>query len=305
MVSVWIRWIYRHIIEYAGRYSGRILPESCKLLPLKRFFWKRHIPFLMNEKPVAVVTGASRGIGRSVAISLAAEGYDIAAIARSTDSEGMEILASEVGKTGSQFFPIGLDISCTVCHKEVVTNILERYGRIDVLVNNAGVSPLQRNDVLDMTEESYDRLMNINLKGPVFFAQKVAKEMVWLREHIEGYRPVIVFVTSVSAVMTSTNRAEYCVSKAGLSMASSVFADRLSREGILVYEVRPGIIETDMTVKVKDKYDKLINEGLVPQKRWGFPSDISKAVSSLVRGDWAFSTGAVFEISGGLNIHKL
>jgi 3-oxoacyl-[acyl-carrier protein] reductase len=259
----------------------------------------------MNDKPVAVVTGASRGIGRSIAISLAAEGYDIAAIARSTDSEGMEILASEVGKTGSQFFPIGLDISCTGCHKEVVTNILERYGRIDVLVNNAGVSPLQRNDVLEMTEESYDRLMNINLKGPVFFAQKVAKEMIWLREHIVDYKPVIVFITSVSAVLTSTNRAEYCVSKAGLSMASSVFADRLSREGILVYEVRPGIIETDMTVKVKDKYDKLINEGLVPQKRWGYPSDISKAVASLARGDWAFSTGTIFEISGGLNIHKL
>jgi 3-oxoacyl-[acyl-carrier protein] reductase len=259
----------------------------------------------MNDKPVAVVTGASRGIGRSVAISLAAEGYDIAAIARSTDSEGMEILASEVGKTGSQFFPIGLDISCTGCHKEVVTNILERYGRIDILVNNAGVSPLQRNDVLEMTEESYDRLMNINLKGPVFFAQKVAKEMIWLREHIVDYKPVIVFITSVSAVLTSTNRAEYCVSKAGLSMASLVFADRLSREGILVYEVRPGIIETDMTVKVKDKYDKLINEGLVPQKRWGYPSDISKAVASLARGDWAFSTGTIFEISGGLNIRKL
>ena len=259
----------------------------------------------MNDKPVAVITGASRGIGRSVAIGLAAEGYDIAAIARSTDSEGMEILSTEVGKTGSQFFPVGLDISCTGCHKEVVKNILERYGRIDILVNNAGVAPLHRNDVLDMTEESYDRLMNINLKGPVFFAQKVAKEMVWLREHIEGYKPVIVFITSVSAALSSTNRAEYCVSKAGLSMASSVFADRLSREGILVYEVRPGIIETDMTAKIKDKYDKLIHEGLIPQKRWGQPLDISKAVASLARGDWAFSTGTIFEISGGLNIHKL
>ena len=259
----------------------------------------------MNNKPVAVITGASRGIGRSVAIGLAAEGYDIAAIARSVDSEGMEILASEVGKTGSQFFPVGLDISCTGCQKEVVKNILDRYGRIDVLVNNAGVAPLQRNDILDMTEESYDRLMNINLKGPVFFAQKIAKEMLWLKPHIEHYKPVIVFITSVSAVLTSVNRAEYCISKAGLSMASSVFSDRLSGEGIMVYEVRPGIIETDMTSKIKDKYDKLINEGLVPQKRWGLPSDIAKAVASLARGDWAFSTGCVFEISGGLNIHKL
>ena len=129
----------------------------------------------MNDKPVAVITGASRGIGRSVAIALAAEGYDIAAIARSVDSEGMEILGPEVEKRGAQFFPIGLDISCTGCQKEVVSNILERYGRIDFLVNNAGVAPLQRNDVLDMTEESYDRVMNINLKGPVFFAQKIAR----------------------------------------------------------------------------------------------------------------------------------
>jgi len=259
----------------------------------------------MNDKPVAVITGASRGIGRSVALALAAEGYDIAAIARSVDSEGMEILGPEVEKKGAQFFPVGLDISCTGCQEEVVSNILERYGRIDILVNNAGVAPLLRNDVLDMTEESYDRLMNINLKGPVFFAQKIAKEMIWLKLQINEYKPVIVFITSVSAVLSSTNRAEYCVSKAGLSMASTVFADRLSREGIIVYEVRPGVIQTDMTAKIKEKYDKLINEGLVPQKRWGLPEDIGRAVGSLARGDWSFSTGMIFEISGGLNIHKL
>ena len=259
----------------------------------------------MNNKPVAVITGASRGIGRSVAIALAAEGYDIAAIARSVDSEGMENLALEVERKESQFFPIGLDISCTSCQKEVVTNILERYGRIDILINNAGVAPLQRNDILDMTEESYERVMNINLKGQVFFAQKIAREMIWLKQQINEYRPVIVFMSSVSAVRSSTNRAEYCISKSGLSMASTVFADRLSREGILVFEVRPGIIQTDMTAKIKDKYDKLISEGLVPQKRWGMPDDIGKAVASISRGDWNFSTGMVFEISGGLNISKL
>jgi NAD(P)-dependent dehydrogenase (short-subunit alcohol dehydrogenase family) len=157
-----------------------------------------------------------------------------------------------------------------------------------------------------MSEESYDRVMNINLKGPVFFAQKVAKEMIWLSQQgIADYKPVIVFVTSVSSVRSSTNRAEYCVSKAGLSMATTVFSDRLSREGVLVYEVRPGIIETDMTAKIKDKYDKLIADGLVPQKRWGQPVDIGKAIASLARGDWSFSTGMVFEISGGLNIQKL
>jgi 3-oxoacyl-[acyl-carrier protein] reductase len=259
----------------------------------------------MNDKPVAVITGASRGIGRAVAIALASEGYDIAAIARSVDSEGMEFLNHEIEKTGTEFFPVGLDISCTNCQEEVVSNILERYGRIDILVNNAGVAPLQRNDLLEMTEESYERVMNINLKGPVFFAQKIAREMIWMKQQIVEYNPVIVFITSVSSVLSSTNRAEYCISKAGLSMATTVFADRLSREGILVYELRPGIIQTDMTAKIKDKYDKLIGEGLVPQKRWGLPQEIGKAIASIARGDWNFSTGMVFEISGGLNIHKL
>jgi NAD(P)-dependent dehydrogenase (short-subunit alcohol dehydrogenase family) len=259
----------------------------------------------MNSKPVAVITGASRGIGRAITLSLAAEGFDIVAIARSLDSEGMETLVQEVEKINAAFFPIGLDISCTTCHKEVVSNILERYGRIDFLVNNAGVAPLQRNDLLDLTEESYDRVLNINLKGPVFFAQKIAKEMIWLKAQITEYRPAIVFMSSVSAAMSSTNRAEYCMSKAGLSMASSIFADRLSEDGIMVYEVRPGIIQTDMTARVKDKYDKLIAEGFIPQKRWGMPEDIAKAVASLARGDWDFSTGSVFEISGGLNIRSL
>jgi NAD(P)-dependent dehydrogenase (short-subunit alcohol dehydrogenase family) len=259
----------------------------------------------MNSKPVAVVTGASRGIGRAVTLALAAEGFDIAAIARSLDSEGMETLGPEVDNLGAAFFPIGLDISCTVCHKEVVSNILERYGRIDLLVNNAGVAPLHRNDVLELTEESYDRVMNINLKGPVFFAQKIAREMIWLKQMIQDYKPKIVFISSISAVMSSTNRAEYCISKAGISMASLVFSDRLSEDGILVFEVRPGLIQTDMTARVKDKYDKMIAEGVIPQKRWGMPEDIGKAVASLARGDWEFSTGSVFEISGGLNIRSL
>ncbi|MDY0099318.1 MAG: 3-ketoacyl-ACP reductase [Bacteroidales bacterium] len=259
----------------------------------------------MNGKPVAVITGASRGIGRSVAIALAREGYDIAAIARSVDSEGMEILASEIEKSKAQFFPVGLDISCTGCHKEVVKNILDRYDRIDILVNNAGVAPLQRKDLLEMSEESYDRVMNINLKGPVFFAQKIAREMIWMKGKIPGYRPVIVFITSISAKRSSANRTEYCISKAGLSMASTVFADRLAAEGILVCEVRPGIIQTDMTIRLKDKYDKMIANGLVPMKRWGFSEDVGKAVASIARGDWDFSTGMIFEVSGGMNIQNL
>ena len=196
----------------------------------------------MKSKPVAVITGASRGIGRAVAMALASEGFDIAAIARSVDSEGMKILEKEVQNRGAEFFPVGFDISCTSCHKEIVANILEKYGRVDILVNNAGVAPLQRSDILEMTEESYDRVMNINLKGPFFFAQKIAREMIWLKDQIPDFKPVIVFMTSVSAVLSTSNRTEYCISKAGLSMASTVYADRLSKDGVLVFEVRPGII---------------------------------------------------------------
>lgn len=259
----------------------------------------------MNAKPVAIITGASRGIGRAVAIALSSEGYDIAAIARSVDSEGMETLGKAIEKNNARFFPVGLDISCTKCHDEVVINILEHYGRIDFLVNCAGVAPLQRQNILDMTEESYDRVMKINLKGPVFFAQKIAREMIWMKSQVLDYKPAIIFITSVSASLSSVNRTEYCVSKAGLSMASTIFADRLADENILVYEIRPGIIQTDMTIKLQDKYDKLIGEGFVPQKRWGMPEDIGRAVASIARGDWSYSTGMIFEISGGLNIRKL
>ncbi|MGQ9620167.1 MAG: 3-ketoacyl-ACP reductase [Bacteroidales bacterium] len=259
----------------------------------------------MDGKPVAVITGASRGIGRAITLSLAAENFNIVAISRSLDSEFMQTLAVEVEKLGCEFFPIGLDISCTSYQVEVVRNILERYNRIDVLVNNAGVAPLQRNELLELTEESYDRVMNINLRGPLFFTQKIAKEMLWLKSQINNYIPRIVFISSVSAYMSSSKRAEYCISKAGLSMAARVFAERLTSEGILVFEVRPGIIETDMTARVKDRYDKMIEEGVVKQKRWGTPADVAKAVASLARGDWDFSSGAVFEVSGGLNIISL
>jgi len=259
----------------------------------------------MNEQPVAVITGASRGIGRAIAIALVKEGFDIAAIARTSDSEGMLSLQPEIEKHGRAFFPIGLDISSTCQHNEAIKSIMDRFGRIDLLVNNAGVAPAERKDILEMSEESYDHVTDINLRGPVFFAQRVAREMIWLKGSHPEIKLSIIFITSVSSYISSTNRMEYCVSKAGLSMAATVFADRLAEEGIDVYEVRPGIIKTDMTIKLKDKYDKAIAEGLIPQKRWGHPDDVSKAVASLARGDWSFSTGTVFELSGGMNIRSL
>jgi NAD(P)-dependent dehydrogenase (short-subunit alcohol dehydrogenase family) len=259
----------------------------------------------MNLKPVAIITGASRGIGRAISLSLASEGFDIAAIARTPDSECMLSLQPEIEKCGAAFFPIGLDIAHTSLHDEAISNILEHYGRFDLLINNAGVAPIERKDVLELEEESYDRVTDINLRGPVFFAQRVAREMIWMKKQLEGYKPAIIFITSIAAYMSSTNRLEYCVSKAGMSMAAMIFADRLAEEQINVYEVRPGLIETDMTARVKDKYDKLIAEGLIPQKRWGAPEDVSRAVVSLARGDWEFSTGTVFEVSGGMNIQSL
>ena len=258
----------------------------------------------MNTKPVAIITGASRGIGHAISLSLASEGYDIVAIARTPDSEGMLSLQPEVEKCGSAFFPIGIDIANTCLHDEAISSILERYGRIDLLVNNAGVAPIERKDLLELTEEDFDRVTGVNLRGPVFFAKKVAREMIWMKEQIKDYRPAIMFMTSFLAHASFTHMIEVCISKAGLSMASLVFADRLSEEGIKVFEIRPGIIETEMTHRGKDKFDKLIAEGVVPQKRWGTPEDVARAVASLARGDWEFSTGSVFDVSGGLNIRS-
>lgn len=259
----------------------------------------------MNAKRVAIITGASRGIGRAISLTLASEGYDIVAIARTPDSEGMLTLQPEIEKRGSSFFPIGLDIAHTSLHDEAISSILEHYGRIDLLINNAGIAPIERKDLLELEEESYDRVIAVNLRGPVFFAIKVSREMIWMKEQIADYKPAIMFITSFLSYTSFTHALDVCISKAGLSMASLVFADRLSEEGINVYEIRPGLIMTEMTHRIKDKFDKLITEGIIPQKRWGEPEDVAHAVASLARGDWSFSTGTVFEVSGGMNIKSL
>jgi 3-oxoacyl-[acyl-carrier protein] reductase len=259
----------------------------------------------MNSKPVAIITGASRGIGRAISLALASEGYDIAAIARTSDSESMLSLQPEAEKHGAAFFPVGLDVSQTDLHDEAVLSILERYGRIDILVNNAGIAPIVKKDLLELDEELFDRVLGVNLKGPVFLARRVAMEMIWLKGQIKDYRPSIMFITSFLAYTSLTIGVEICISKAGLSMASRVFADRLSEEGINVYEIRPGLIETELTARVKGKYDSLIAEGLIPQKRWGTPEDVAKAVASIARGDWSFSSGTIFDVSGGMNIKSV
>jgi 3-oxoacyl-[acyl-carrier protein] reductase len=261
------------------------------------------------SRPVAFITGASRGIGRGIAIELARHGHDLAGSARSFEpadtTRGLSEVKQRVGELGGRFLPLQGDVSALDDHDRMLDAIYAEYGRLDVLVNNAGVAPEQRLDVLGMTAASYDRVLGINLRGPLFLTQKVARRMLQQTGKDPEAKPAIVFVTSVSAYTSSPSRAEYCISKAGLSMTAAVFADRLSAHGIAVYEVRPGLIRTDMTTAVEAKYDKLIADGLIPQMRWGTPEDVGKAVAALVGGGFNYSTGAVIEVSGGMNLRRL
>jgi NAD(P)-dependent dehydrogenase (short-subunit alcohol dehydrogenase family) len=263
----------------------------------------------MNKKPVALITGAGRGIGRGIALELANSGFDIAGLDIVFEPENKKIGLFEVkevlGALGAGFHPFQGDVSDLASHEKILGEVIGQFGRIDLLVNNAGVAPLVRLDLLETTPESFDRVFGTNARGPFFFTQRAARQMVLQVKKSPDPRPAIVFITSISASVSSPIRAEYCVSKAALSMTATLFADRLAEFGINVYEIRPGIVQTDMTVPVRDKYDKLIAEGLVPQKRWGFPEDVGKAVVALAKGYFPFSTGLVLEVSGGMNIRRL
>ncbi len=256
-----------------------------------------------------MVTGAARGIGRSIVLELAKNGFDIVAVdilfGSESKNRGLLEVKERLEKFKREFLPIQGDISDLEAQDGMIKQALDRFGRIEVLVNNAGVAPEKRLDILETTPESYDRVLYINTRGAFFLTQKIAKQMIKQVEEDAERKPCIIFNSSVSAYVSSPSRAEYCVSKAALSMTAKIFADRLAEYGINVYEVRPGIIQTDMTAPVKEKYDKLIDEGLVPQKRWGLPEDVAKAVASLARGDFAYSTGLVVEVSGGMNIRHL
>ena len=263
----------------------------------------------MINKKTALVTGAAKGIGRSIVLELAKNGFDIVGVDILFDPENEEKGLSEVKERVEEFkrefLPIKGDVSDLEAHDEMIRQALDRFERIDILVNNAGVAPEKRLDILETTPESYDRVLSINTRGAFFLTQKIAKQMIKQVEEDAERKCFIIFISSISAYVSSPSRAEYCVSKAALSMMAKIFTDRLAEYGINVYEVRPGIIQTDMTAPVREKYDKLIAEGLVPQKRWGLPEDVAKAVASLARGDFAYSTGLVVEVSGGMNIRHL
>lgn len=252
---------------------------------------------------VALVTGGTRGIGLGVARALAAEGFDLALCGQRAEAEVSGTLA-ELQAGGAQVRYVQADVSSRDERARLVASVRSAFGRLHLLVNNAGVAPAVRADVLEAGEESFDRLLGINLKGPYFLTQAVARFMLEQKQQ-PGWAGAIVFVTSVSAEAASPNRGDYCVSKAGLAMAARVFAVRLAASGIPVYEVRPGIVHTDMTAKVADAYDRRIAEGLVPQGRWGEPEDVGRVVAALARGDLAYSTGAVLTVDGGFSVPRL
>jgi NAD(P)-dependent dehydrogenase (short-subunit alcohol dehydrogenase family) len=218
---------------------------------------------------------------------------------------GLETLQQEVEAEGPRFLQSHTDIADLDRHEAMLSTIVDRFGRLDLFVSNAGIAPDPRRDVLEMTPESFDRVLAVNLRGAVFLAQRVARVMVSQSAPKPVCGRAVIFITSVSAERSSPDRAEYCVSKAGLSMAARVFADRLAPEGVRVFEVRPGIIRTAMTAGAVEKYERLIGGGLVPEGRLGEPDDVAKAIVALARGDFNYSTGMIVDVSGGLSIPRL
>jgi NAD(P)-dependent dehydrogenase (short-subunit alcohol dehydrogenase family) len=254
--------------------------------------------------PVAMVTGGSRGIGRGITERLLRDGYQVSILATKPSPE--DVLAP-LRSLGDISYTAG-SIAEPADHQRYLDDTLVAFGRVDLLVNNAGVAPSVRNDVLVATTDEFDRVLSINLRGPYFLTQLVANQIIAQRgEVIPTDRPcgAIINVSSISATVVSTNRGEYCVSKAGVAMATQVWAARLAPEGIVVYEVRPGVIATDMTSGVKDKYDALFADGLAPMPRWGTPADVAGAVAVLASGQMPYSTGDVIVVGGGMQIPRL
>lgn len=265
----------------------------------------------MPEYPaVILVTGASRGLGRGIAIELAAGGYSVAInYAGNKEAALKTVSMCKEAATGSKqlFVPVQADVADPKARADMLKTVLDNFGRLDGLINNAGVAPKVRADITEATEKSFEEIIRTNLQGPYFLTQEVANYLLKTGQTpaLKAGKGLIVFVTSISAYTASLSRGDYCISKAGLSMAVRLWAQRLATEDINVYELRPGIMKTDMTGAVIDKYDHLIAEGLVPQRRWGTPEDVGKAVRSLVDGDFPFSTGTVIDVDGGFKIRSL
>ncbi len=263
----------------------------------------------MPTPPVVLVTGSSRGLGRGVAETLAGAGYSVAihfANNRAAAEETAAACAKLAPNPGQKFALVGGNIGVAADRQRLFDETLAAYGHLDALVNNAGIAPRVRADITEATEDIFDEVIAVNLKGPYFLSQLAAR--YWLAHSGKctltgGYK--LLFVTSLSANTASTNRGEYCISKAGLGMATQLWAVRLADAGVQVLELRPGIMATDMTSGVKEKYDKLLAEGLVPQRRWGAPEDVGLAVKAILDGHFPFSTGDVINIDGGFHLRRL
>lgn len=261
------------------------------------------------KRPVVLITGASRGLGRGVARTLAAEGYDLAIHYASNASAAEETVAAcraVAADPAQRFLPVAAQLESTKQRAHLMEQVLAEFGHLDALVNNAGMAPRERADITAAGEASFDELIAVNLKGPYFLSQAAAT--YWLAHPAAARLPggyKLLFVTSISASTASTNRGDYCISKAGLAMAAQLWATRLAADGVQVLELRPGLMATDMTAGVQEKYDALIAEGLVPQKRWGTPADVGLAVKAICRGDFPFSTGDVIYLDGGFHLRRL
>lgn len=264
----------------------------------------------MSNRKVALVTGASRGIGRAIAIELARVNYDVMINYATNQAAASEASAAVAAAGATPEIRVETCLASIADPSERDRLIMEtraRFGRLDLLVNNAGIAPAHRVDLLDATVESFDHVVGTNLKGPYFLTQAVARWMIEQRTSgaIDGYSPAIVNITSISAYAASPERGDYCISKAGLSMMTKLYAARLANEGIRVYEIRPGVISTDMTAGVKEKYDRLIDADLTPIKRWGTPEDVGRAVAAIATGLLPFSTGEVINVDGGFHLRRL
>ena len=254
-------------------------------------------------KPVALITGAGRGIGRAIALELAADHAVVVNYARSGEAAAEVVAAVE--EQGGATIAVQGDVGRAADRERLVDETLAQWGRLDVLVNNAGITSQGRKPILEATEESWDAVFNTNLKGPFFLTQRAANEMVALIERQTISRATVVNISSVSAYAVSTNRADYCMTKAALRMMTLLYADALSEHGIQVFEVCPGVIASDMTAAVQEKYDRLIAEGMAPIRRWGQPEDVAKAVRAVVADQFPFSTGECINVDGGFHIRRL
>lgn len=249
---------------------------------------------------VALVTGASRGIGRGIALALAGAGHDVV-VNYVNNAEAAAAVVEQAQRCGVRALAVRADVALAADRDRLVAAAYDEFGRVDLLVNNAGVAPSVRADILDATEESFDRVLDINLKGPYFLTQLVARRMIE-----QGGPPgKIVIISSISAYAASVNRGDYCLAKAGLAMMTTLYAARLAEHGITVCEIRPGIVATDMTDAVRERYDRLIADGLTPIRRWGQPEDVGKAVVAVATDLLPFSTGHVIDVDGGFHLRTL